>query len=89
MSSGLASTRHLFGGHCSEGAHRAAEVTRTEADLRTVARKLARQPERRAWQNELLDMRTKRDDARRRATEHAEQCQACADRKAELEGAAS
>jgi hypothetical protein len=89
MSTGLSATRHLFGGHCAEGAHRAAEVTRTEADLRTVARKLARQPERRARQNELLDMRTTRDDARRRATEHAEQCQACADRKAELEGAAS
>lgn len=79
---GISAARHLFGGHCTVGAKHAAELTRTEADLRTIARKLARQPERRAWQNELLTVRAKRDDARVKADEHTSECQACADRKA-------
>lgn len=83
MSSGLAATRHLFGGHCTDGARLAAELTRSEADLRAIARKLARQPERRAWQNELVDARAKRDQARTAATEHTTDCQTCADHQGE------
>lgn len=75
MSRGIAAARHLFGGHCCEKGRRlATEVTRAEADLRTAARKLAHNPERRGLFTSVQDAKAHQADARERAAAHELEC---------------